>query len=133
VVRTPDPEVVEKAVRRQFTAAYKLRILKEAEAASAIKGAVAALLRREGLYSSHLSTWREQREAGSLGALAPKKRGRKPAEKNPLAKRVAQLEAQNRRLSKKLEHAELIIEAQKKLAALLGSPPPDPESSGSNE
>jgi len=129
----PDPEVLEKARRRQFTAAYKLRILKEADAASAINGGMAALLRREGLYSSHLSTWREQREAGALGALAPKKRGRKPSETRPLAKRVAQLEAQNRRLATKLKHAELIIEAQKKLAALLATPPAESESSENDE
>jgi transposase-like protein len=129
----PDPEVPEKAARRHFTAAYKLRILKLADTLSATKGQVAAMLRREGLYSSHLTKWREQREAGALGALAPKKRGRKPVEKNPLAKRVAEVEAQNRRLTKKLEHAELIIDAQKKLAALLQSPPTNSESSGSDE
>jgi len=132
LVAPPDPEVLERATRRQFTAAYKLRILKEADAAAGKKGGVAAVLRREGLYASHLSTWREQREAGALGALAPKKRGRKAAETKPLVKRLAQLEAENRRLTKRLEHAELIIEAQKKLAALLGDPPRDPESSGSN-
>lgn len=129
----PDPEVLEKARRRQFTAAYKLRILREADAATAIKGGLAVLLRREGLYSSHLTKWREQREAGALGALAPKKRGRKPSETRPLAKRVAQLEAQNRRLATKLRHAELIIEAQKKLAALLATPPEGSESSENGE
>jgi transposase-like protein len=129
LVEAPDPEVLEKPRRRQFTAAQKLRVLREADAAEGKKGALAALLRREGLYSSHLSTWREQRAAGVLGGLAPKKRGRKPSETRSLAKRIAQLEAQNRRLSKKLEHAELIIEAQKKLAALLESPPEDSDSS----
>jgi transposase-like protein len=128
----PDPEVLEKPTRRLFTAAYKLRVLKEADAAAGKKGGVATLLRREGLYSSHLTNWRQQRDAGTLGALAPKKRGRKPSETRPLAKRIAQLEAENRRLARKLEHAELIIEAQKRLAALLGDPPTDPESSGSN-
>jgi len=129
----PDPEVLEKAARRQFTAAYKLRILKAADAAGATKGGIAALLRREGLYSSHLTNWREQREAGALGGLAPKKRGRKPSETRSLAKRIAQLEAQNRRLATKLEHAELIIEAQKKLAALLATPPEGSESSENDE
>lgn len=132
LVVPPDPEVLERPTRRQFSAAYKLRILKETDAAVGKEGGVGAVLRREGLYSSILTTWRNQREAGALGGLSPKKRGRKPSETRPLAKRIAQLEAQNRRLAKKLEHAELIIEAQKKLAALLATPPEEP-GSGEND
>jgi transposase len=128
----PDPWVPATATRRQFSAAYKLELLKRVDAASGVKGAVAALLRREGLYSSHLATWRAQRTAGTLAGLAPKKRGRRPAEANPLAKRVAQLEGQLRRLTTQLQHAELIIAAQKKLAALLAEPPTDTEDGGSS-
>ncbi len=121
--------------RRRFAAEYKLRIVREADAAlaSGVEGALGELLRREGLYSSHLAEWRALRDAGELAGLTPKKRGRKPSETRPLAKRVAQLEAQNRRLATKLEHAELIIEAQKKLAALLATPPAESESSENDE
>ena len=126
----PAPEVLEKPARRKFTAAYKLAILKEAEACSE-RGEIGALLRREGLYSSHLSTWRGQRDQGSLRALAPAKRGRKAKAKNPLAEEVARLERENRKLQKRLHQAELIIDVQKKVADLLGIPlatPPGEES-----
>ena len=123
---SPDPEVPEQAKRRRFSAKYKLRILREADACTE-KGEIGALLRREGLYSSHLTTWRRQRDEGSLQGLAPKKRGRKPS-KNRKSKREAQLEAEVRRLRKKLEQAETIIEIQKKVAALLGNPIESPES-----
>jgi len=116
----PDPEVAAKAARRKFTAEYKLRILREADACA--PGEVGALLRREGLYSSHLTEWRRQRERGELEALTPKKRGRKAQEPDPLAKRIAQLERENQRLQRRLQQAEKIIEVQKKVAALLGSP-----------
>ena len=116
----PDPEVPEKARRRKFTAAYKLDILKQADACSK-PGEIGALLRREGLYSSLLSKWRSQRAAGALAALSPKKRGRKPRRVDPQAKRVAQLERENARLREKLEKAETIIEVQKKLSRLLES------------
>ena len=116
---SPDPEVSEKPVRRKFTAQYKLRILKEADSCSQ-PGQIGALLRREGLYSSALSSWRKQRDKGVLGGLTPKKRGRKATEKNPLAGRVAQLERENQRLQKHLSQAEMIIEVQKKVATLLG-------------
>jgi transposase-like protein len=116
----PDPEVLETAKRRRYSANYKLRILREADACTE-KGAVGALLRREGLYSSHLSSWRRQRERGSLEGLAPKKRGRKPTT-NRKSKRETQLERENRRLRKKLEQAEAIIDIQKKVSALLGIP-----------
>jgi transposase-like protein len=115
----PDPEVPEKKRRRKFTAKYKLRILGEADACTE-QGQLGALLRREGLYSSNLTTWRRQRQKGLLTAMAPQKRGRKKAQINPLASRVAQLEKDNQRLQQKLKRAELIIEAQKKMAEILG-------------
>jgi transposase-like protein len=115
----PDPEVPEKRPRRKFTAKYKLRILAEADVCTQ-PGQMGALLRREGLYSSNLTTWRQQREKGILQAMTPKKRGRKQKVKNPLAKKVAQLEKENRRLQQKLKKADLIIEAQKKMSEILG-------------
>jgi transposase-like protein len=115
----PDPEVPEKKPRRKFTAKYKLRILAEADACSQ-PGQIGALLRREGLYFSNLTTWRQQRAQGILQAMAPKKRGRKLKQKNPLAERVAQLEKENRRLQDKLKKAETIIEVQKKISEILG-------------
>ncbi len=116
---SPDPEVPENKPRRKLTAKYKLRILAEADACNQA-GQIGALLRREGLYSSSLTTWRRQREKGLLRAMTPKKRGRKEKQKNPLAKHVAHLENENRRLQLKLKKAELIIEAQKKMAEILG-------------
>ena len=113
--RRLDTEVVAKAVRRHFSAEYKLRILEEAEACSS--GEIGALLRREGLYSSHLTTWRRQREAGQLAGLAPKKRGPKP---DPQAEELKRLRKENERLQVRLQQAEAIIEAQKKLAQLFG-------------
>lgn len=118
----PDPEVPAKARRRKYTAKYKLAILAQADACSK-PGEIGALLRREGLYSSNLARWRQQREAGTLAALTPKKRGRKPGRVNPQAKRVAELERENARLREKLEKAETIIEVQKKLSQLLGTEP----------
>jgi transposase-like protein len=115
----PDPEVPEKKPRRNFTAKYKLRILAQADACSQ-PGQMGALLRREGLYSSNLTTWRKQRAQGILQAMVPKKRGRKLKQKNPLAERVAQLEKENRRLQDKLKKAETIIEVQKKISEILG-------------
>lgn len=118
-VNIPDPEVSEKTKRRKFTAAYKLRMLHEAEQCSQY-GEIGALLRREGLYSSHLTTWRKQREQGVLQGLNPKKRGRKPKTQNPSDKRIAQLEKENQRLKNRLKKAEIIIEAQKKISEILG-------------
>ncbi len=118
-VSDPDPEVPAKARRRRFTAKYKLRILAKADRCSK-PGDVGKLLRQEGLYSSILSRWREQRETGALAALTPKKRGRKPRPVDPQAKRVAELERENARLRQKLGKAETIIEVQKKLSQLLG-------------
>ena|SRR3990172_4627060 len=113
------PEVSEKARRRRFEAAYKLRILAEAERCIAL-GQLGELLRREGLYSSHLTSWRKQRDAGALEALAPKQRGRKPKRKDPLALERERLERENRRLTERLRQAETIIEVQKKVSEMLG-------------
>jgi transposase len=113
-----DPEVPEKASRRKFAADYKLRVLKEAETCHK-PGQRGALLRREGLYSSHLTTWHRQAQRGTLQALSPRRRGPKPRILNPLTKRVATLETENQRLRHKLKQAETIIEAQKKIAEIL--------------
>ncbi len=114
----PDPEVLANPKRRQFTAEYKRSILNEVEACRD-EGAIGAVLRREGLYSSHLTTWRRQREQGEREALTPKKRGRKSMA-NPLAEENQRLRTENARLSRRLEQAELIIDVQKKVSALLG-------------
>ena len=116
----PDPEVPEKAQRRKFSAQYKKRILQEADACRSNPGALGALLRREGVYSSNLRTWRNQREKGELDGLSPKKRGRKPVPINPLAGKLRELESENRRLQKQLDKAETIITFQKKLSEMLG-------------
>jgi transposase-like protein len=129
-ISPPGPEVPEKKPRRKFTAKYKLRILAEADRCTQ-PGQMGALLRREGLYSSNLTTWRRQREKGLLKAMAPKKRGRKRKEKNPLTRKVARLENENRRLQQKLKTAELIIEAQKKMSEIL-SMAQDPDESDEN-
>ena len=127
--RHPNPEVVEKAKRRSFTAEYKMRIVRKADAC-ARPGDVGALLRREGLYSSHLTAWRAQSRAGTLAALAPKVRGRRPQVRNPLAREVADLQRQNASLEKKLRKAETIIAVQKKLSEILGLTLESPESAG---
>lgn len=117
--RPPDPEVLPKASRRTFSAAEKLRILNEADA-STQPGQIGALLRREGLYSSHLVNWRRLRASGQLQALAPHQRGPKPTSPEPLAEELAQLRIENARLHARLAQAELIIDVQKKVARLLG-------------
>jgi len=127
--RRPAPEVPEKKPRRRFTAQYKLRVLAEVDACTHT-GEVGAILRREGLYSSNLTTWRRQREKGMLQGLTPKKRGRKKKESSPLARRIAELERENRHLSGKLKQAETIIEVQKKISEVLGISQPD--SNGKN-
>lgn len=116
----PNPEVVETAARRKFTAEYKLRILREADRCA--PGELGALLRREGLYSAHLAKWRKQRERAEKAALSPQKTGRKAHETNPLVHRVSQLERENERLKQRLQQAEAIIEVQKKISALLENP-----------
>jgi transposase len=113
----PDPEVVPKAKRRQFSVQYKLRILEEADRCTE-PGQIGALLRREGLYSSHLSKWRQQKARGYLQGQAPPKRGRKPAD--PAIAELERLRRENERLRAQLAQAELIIDVQKKLAQLLG-------------
>ena len=119
-IERPDPEVPAKAQRRRFSAQYKKKILEEADVCKASPGAMGALLRREGLYSSHLTTWRKQREKGELNGLAPKKRGRKAKPINPLTRKVRELESETRRLQKQLDRAETIISFQKKLSEMLG-------------
>ena len=126
----PDPAVPEKPVRRRFTAEYKLRILRDADRATG-PGQLGALLRREGLYSSHLNTWRQQREQGTLAGLAPKHRGPKSKPGAPLIAENERLKRENLRLAAKLRQAETIIEVQKKLSEVLGIPLPPPESNGS--
>jgi len=116
-------EVLAKATRRRFSAGYKRKILLEADTCTE-PGAIGALLRREGLYSSNLTTWRAQRERGELLGLTPKKRGPAPKAKNPLASKVAALERAVTRLTARAERAEALVELQKKVAELLGSPLP---------
>lgn len=123
----PDPEVVAKAKRRTFTAEYKQRIPQEADRAAATPGGVGGLLRREGLCSSHLVTWRRERRQGIREALTPRKRGPK-SQRNPLEEENQKLRRQNARLTGELRKANLIIEVQKKVAALLGNPIPDVDS-----
>ncbi len=127
----PSPEVLERPVRRRFTVEYKLRILAEADACSE-PGMLGELLRREGLYSSHLTTWRRQRDEGALAGLTPKRRGRKARPKNPLADEVARLQRENKRLQEQLRQAELIIDVQKKVSEMLSIPlkSPDGEEAG---
>jgi transposase len=126
----PDSAVSERPERRRFTAEYKLRVLREADRSTG-PGQLGALLRREGLYSSHLTTWRKQREEGTLTGLAPKRRGRKA---NPDAALIAEnqrLQRETQRLAAKLRQAETIIEVQKKLSEVLAIALPSPESIGS--
>jgi transposase len=122
----PDPEVVAKPKRRTYTAEYKQRILQEAEAAAATRGGLGALLRREGLYSSLLAYWRRERANGILEALTPQKRGPK-SKRNPLEEENLKLQRQNARLTEDLRKAHIIIDVQKKVAALLGRPIPEPD------
>ena len=124
----PDPEVVADAKRRTFTAEYKLRILAEADAAATQPGAIGALQRREGLYSSHLVTWRRERQNGMLKGLTPHKRGPK-SKRNPQEDEMQKLRRENQRLTEELRKAALVIDVQKKVGALLGWPLPkaDPE------
>ena len=114
----PDPEVPATVQRRRFSAAYRLRILKAVDACKK-PGEVGALLRREGLYSSLLTNWRRQREAGALREMRGRRRGPTP---RPVDPRVKQLEAENRRLQRKLQRAETIIPLPKKVAEILGIP-----------
>ena len=116
----PAIEVVAKATRRQFTVEYKRKIVREADGCKT-PGAIAALLRREGLYSSHLTTWRAARERGEL-AGAPTKRGPARRVSDPRDKRIADLERESTRWRKRAERAEALVELQKQVAALPGTP-----------
>jgi transposase-like protein len=115
----PVTEVKPKATRRRFTAEYKRRILREAAACSK-PGELGALLRREGLYSSHLATWNAQAERGELAGLRPRKRGPKTKERNPLEARVRELERELTKARKRAQRAEGLVEVQKKVAELFG-------------
>lgn len=119
----PNTEVVAKAKRKRFTATEKLRILREVEACRG-SGEIGALLRREGIYSSYLTTWRKQRELGELDGLSPHKRGPKP---NPEAIELAKLRREHERLQERMRRAELIIDVQKKVARMLGETIESPE------
>jgi transposase-like protein len=116
----PDPEVPEKATRRRFTVEYKLRILREAQDCRE-QHQLGAMLRREGLYHSNLATWRKQVEKGTIDALSSKKRGPKARRPDPSARRIAEQEKEILKLRSNLRKAELIIEAQKKMAELFQS------------
>jgi transposase-like protein len=117
-----DPEVPEKPVRRRFDAAYKQRIVEEADGCSQ-PGELGQLLRREGLYSSQLSTWRRQRDEGVLAGLTPKQRGRKAKRKDAAALENERLRRENERLAQRLKQAETIIEIQKKVSEILAVSP----------
>jgi len=123
----PDPEVVAQAKRRTFTADYKQRILAEADQAKG-SGGIGALLRREGLYSSVLTNWRRERAAGVRQSLAPQKRGPK-SKRDPVQEEIHKLQKDNARLTEQLRKAEIVIDVQKKVGALLGWPihTPDPD------
>ena len=114
-----ETEVSSKARRRRFTAEYKRKILAEADACTK-PGEIGALVRREGLYSSHLTEWRRARERGALAALAPKKRGPTTKKPDPHARRIAELEREVARANRRAERAEALVELQKKVAELLG-------------
>ena len=127
-VPRPDPEVVVDAKRRTFTAEYKRRVLAAADAATG-RGVIGALLRREGLYSSHLVTWRRERRAGVVEGLTPRPRGPKPT-RSPQDEEIRQLREANQRLTEELRKAAIVIDVQKKVAALLDAAAP---SSGPKE
>jgi len=126
-----DPEVSSKRIRRRFSAAYKRRILQEADKCKS--GELGALLRREGLYYSNITKWRQQRDSGELSGLGPKKRGRKPNPDKPLIKENERLRRENMRLEKRLHQAETIIDVQKKLCDVLGLTVPPIEQNENNE
>ncbi len=124
--RAPEEtEVVAKPARRRFTAEYKRRIVQAVDACRE-PGEVAALLRREGLYSSHLAAWRATRRRGELAGLAPKARGPKPTRPDPRDRKIVELERENRRLQARAERAEALVELQKKVSDLLGVTLPEP-------
>jgi transposase-like protein len=120
-VTVPEVEVDPKAHRRQFSAKYKIDILKRADDCK-VPGSLGVLLRSEGLYSSHLSTWRQQRDAGELAGLTPKRRGRKRTEVDARDRRIVEQAREIARLTARAERAEALVDLQKKVAALLGTP-----------
>jgi transposase-like protein len=126
LVEMPRTEVVAKAKRRQYTAEYKLRILREVDACQGY-GEIGALLRREGVYSSSLTNWRRQRERGELDGLSPQKRGPKP---DPQAVELARLKREVEHLRERLRKAEMIIDVQKKVAQMLGEAPEETDRDG---
>src|SRR3970040_2854957 len=117
--RSREVEFVAKATRRKYSAEYQVAVLRKADGCTK-PGEIGALLRREGLHSSNLVTWRRQREKGDLSALSPRKRGPVPKEKNPLAAKVAALEKENARRKARAERAEALVELQKKVDDTLG-------------
>jgi hypothetical protein len=119
VAEVPEVEVAEKAARRQFNAEYKRKILREADACTR-EGEIGALLRREGLYSSHLSVWRAARERGEIAGLAPRKRGPKVAPPDPRDRKIVELERETRRWKSRAERAEALVDLQKKVSQILG-------------
>ena len=124
---TPETEVVAKAQRRRFTAEYKRRIVREADRCTTT-GAIGGLLRREGLYSSSLTTWRAARDRGELEGLAPQPRGPKVVPPDPRDKKLVEQEREIGKWRKRAERAEALVEVQKKVAALLGTPLDDERS-----
>lgn len=114
-------EVPDRAQRRRFTAEYKREILRRADSCKET-GALGALLRAEGLYSSHLATWRRQRDAGELAGLTAQKRGRKPRQVDARDRQIADLQRQVARVTTRAERAEALVDLQKKVASLLGTP-----------
>jgi transposase-like protein len=122
----PEVEVAEKAVRRRFSVEYKRRVLKEADGCVR-PGELGALLRREGLYSSHLRTWRAARERGEIAALAAKKRGPRAVVRDARDRRIVELEREVQRWQARAERAEALVELQKKVSSLLGVVLPEPE------
>ena len=127
-----DPEVNEKPVRRQFDAAYKLRIIEEADRCTE-PGQLGELLRREGLYSSHLTNWRRLREEGTLQSLGAKKRGRKVKRNDATTQELERLRRENQRLAERLRQAETIIEVQKKVSEIVGLTTPTSQSESNEE
>ena len=126
----PDPEVAAKPSRRRFSASYKLETLQAADACKE-PGQIGELLRRRGLYSSHLTQWRKDRDLGALARLG-RKRGRRAKPQHPAVQRVKELERENTQLRGRLKQAETIIDVQKKVSELLGIPLKSPDSEGNN-
>lgn len=121
-----ETEVKEKTTRRRFTAKYKIRILAEAEKCTE-RGELGALLRREGLYSSMLLKWRQQAEEGKLAGLTKKKRGPVAKVSDSRDRHILELERENRKLARRAERAEALVELQKKVSEIMGIVLPDPE------